>query len=297
MIINHTNLSAMFNGFNTTFAAGFAGAPSTYKKIAMQAKSSGREEVYGWLGQQTNIREWVGDRVITNLSVHDYTIKNRKFEATIGVSRDDIADDRYGVLSPFIGEMGHNAAMHPDELVYELIASGFAALCYDGQPFFDTDHPVIDAAGAVQSVSNFGGGAGTAWYLLDTSRAVRPFVFQVRDPYRLQTVDGDNDDRVFLKDEYLYGVRARANAGFGLWQLAYASKQDLDAESYEAARAAMQSLKGDHGKKLGVMPNLLVVPPTLEGKGRALLKAATGDAGASNIWADSAELLVTPFLE
>jgi phage major head subunit gpT-like protein len=297
MLINQSNLSAMFTGFNTTFNAAAEGAPSTYKKIAMLANSSGREEIWGWLGQQPGIREWIGDRVVNNLSLHDFTIKNRKFEATIGVSRDDLADDRYGVLAPFIGEMGRNAAMHPDELVYELMASGFAALCYDGQNFFDTDHPVLDAAGAVTSVSNFGGGAGTAWYLLDTSRAVRPFVFQTREPYKLQSVIAADDDRVFLKDEYLYGVRARANAGFGLWQLAYASKQALDAASYETARAAMQNIKGDYGKKLGVMPNLLVVPPSLEGKGRALLKAATGDAGASNIWAASADLLVSPFLE
>jgi micrococcal nuclease len=33
-----------------------------------------------------------------------------------------------------------------------------------------------------------------------------------------------------MSEEYRYGVRARCNAGFGLWQLAYASKAELNAE-------------------------------------------------------------------
>ena len=38
-------------------------------------------------------------------------------------------------------EMGRAAATHPDELVFETVANGFTEECFDGQPFFDTDHP------------------------------------------------------------------------------------------------------------------------------------------------------------
>jgi phage major head subunit gpT-like protein len=41
---------------------------------------------------------------------------------------------------------------------------------------------------------------------------VRPELDQLTNP--------SASDRVFLKDEYLYGVRARYNAGYGLWQFA-----------------------------------------------------------------------------
>lgn len=122
------------------------------------------------------MREWLGPRNVKNVVANGFTIQNRKFESTLEISRDDISDDRLGIFKPMFSEMGQAARRHPEELVFGLLASGFSTNCYDGQFFFDTDHPVTDADGAVTQVSNFGGGAGTAWYLLDTSRAVRPII-------------------------------------------------------------------------------------------------------------------------
>lgn len=85
-----------------------------------------------------------------------------------------------------------------------------------------------------------------------------------REKYDLQAVNNHNDTRVFMTDEYLYGVRARANAGFGLWQLAFGSRAPLTAANYAAARASMSSIKSDQGRVLGIRPNVLVVPPALE---------------------------------
>jgi phage major head subunit gpT-like protein len=50
-----------------------------------------------------------------------------------------------------------------------------------------------------------------------------------------------------MMDRYLYGIRARVNAGYGLWQLAYGSKQTLNAASYAAARATMMAFTADGG--------------------------------------------------
>jgi phage major head subunit gpT-like protein len=65
---------------------------------------------------------------------------------------------------------------------------GFTALCYDGQPFFDTEHPAPDDNGPIESggrnfrlVSNMddgGGSPGPTWYLLDTSRPIKPPICQ-----------------------------------------------------------------------------------------------------------------------
>jgi phage major head subunit gpT-like protein len=47
---------------------------------------------------------------------------------------------------------------------------GFSGLCFDGQPFFDTEHPVYpktDGTGDPESVSNIvGTGSGKPWFLL-----------------------------------------------------------------------------------------------------------------------------------
>jgi phage major head subunit gpT-like protein len=177
------------------------------------------------------------------------------------------------------------------------LKAGFTTPSYDGQNFFDLLHPVTGDDGVtVTNVANTDGGAGTPWFLPDTSRAIRPLIWQTRTPDTFQTKDRESDDNVFLQDEYLCGIRARANAGFGLWQLARGSKQTLNAANSAAARAAMAGFKADGGKILGIKPNLAVVTRSPEQAARDLVKAPTAASGASNSWYQSADLVVTPYL-
>ncbi len=295
MLINATSLDLVFTGFKTVFAGAFDSAPSHFQEIATTVTSTGREELYGWLGEFPALREWLGDRIVHNLEAHDFTIKNRKFEATVSVNRDNLEDDKVGVYKPMFQEMGRGARQHPDKLVFSLLASGASTPCYDGQNFFDTDHPVT-VDGVETSVSNYATGGGPMWVLLDTSRAVKPIIWQERVGYQLQHLARDNDEHVFMKDEYLYGIRARVNAGFGLWQMAHASKAVLDAANYEAARQAMMDLTDANGDPLGIVPDTLVVGTGLEGDARRLIKKAiTG--GDTNEWADSAKLIITPWFK
>lgn len=307
MIINDAALDAMFRGFKTLYTTAFLKAPSQAAKIAMTVTSGARDETYGWLGQFPRMREWIGDeRVIQQLRAHAFTITNRKFESTVSVDRDDISDDRLGVFGPMLQTMGYEAAMHPDELVFGLLSSGFTELCYDGQPFFDPEHPVRDDDGPltidglnyrlVSNMDDGGASPGPAWYLLDTSRPIKPIIWQEREKYDFQTVTNPADHRVFMTDKYLYGIRARVNAGFGLWQMAYASRKPLTAVNYELARMAMQRQRFDQQRPLGIRPTVLVVPPELEGAAMRLLNTENGAAGATNEWKGTAELIVTPFL-
>lgn len=300
MIINQANISALFTGFKAAYGQGFEGAMTAYQKIAMVVPSQTREEIYAWLGQFPGMREWVGPRTVKNLELHDFTIKNRDFESTISVPRNDIEDDRAGVFTPMFRELGKAAAEHPDELVFALLAAGFTTACYDGQPFFDADHPVKNAAGVVVSASNIQAGSETPWFLLDTSRPIKPLIYQERRKVNLVAKDQPRDENVFLEKEYIYGVDSRANVGVGLWQLAFGSKAELNADNYEAARAAMMELKGDEGRPLGIKPDTLVCPPTLEGAAMRLLNNGTrvvtvGDVPVAiqNEWAGTAKPIVT----
>ena len=296
MDLTSENLKILNTGFNAAFKTGIDGAKSAYKQVAMVAKSGTASNTYGWLGTFPKMREWVGGRLINSLTTHDYVVKNKPFESTISVDRDAVEDDQYGVYSPILTEMGRAAGEHPDELVFSLLKQGFTEKCYDGQYFFDTDHPVQVDENTVISVSNTGGGSGTPWFLIDTSRALKPMVFQERKPYKLVSKDNEEDDNVFLKREFIYGVDARCNVGFGLWQLAYGSKQTLDATSYEAARKALAGMVGDYGRKLNVTPTLLVVPPDLEGAARRILNSENKSGGETNEWKGTAELLVTAWV-
>jgi len=296
MIINRSNLGLLFTGFKASFQNAFAGVSPDYQQFVLEVPSTTSKEVYAWLGKTTGFREWLGDRVIQNLATHDYTITNKSFENTVGVPREAIEDDSYGVYSPLMAQLGQDAAQHPAELLYSLLKAGFSQPCYDNQYFFDTDHPVVDENGVEQSVSNSGGGSGAPWFLLDTSRIMKPLILQKRKSYNFVNMDGEKDENVFMRKEYLYGVDARLNVGYGLWQLAYGSKQALDATNFNAAYASMMALKGDKGKRLGIKPTLLVCGPTHRAAALEVVKADRAANGATNINRDAVDVLVTPWL-
>ena len=66
------------------------------------------------------------------------------------------------------------------------------------------------------------------WFLLCTKRPVKPFIFQLRRRPQLVAKDSPSDDNVFFSKEFIYGVDARYNAGYGLWQLAFGSTGEAD---------------------------------------------------------------------
>ena len=181
-------------------------------------------ETYAWLGDIPGMREWVGDREIQNLSGSDYTIKNKDFELTVGVDRNAIEDDKIGLYNPSIQMLGESAALHPDELVFTLLSSGFSEKCFDGKTFYAADHAV-----GKKAVSN------------------------------------------------------KLNAA-------------LTAESYKTARAMMMSYKNSKGRSLGLVPNLLVVPPALEAAARDILVADFVN-GTKNTMQGTAEIHVEPNLK
>ena len=70
---------------------------------------------------------------------------------------------------------------------------------------------------------------------------IKPIIYQRRRPYAFQSKTSLTDENVFSRNEFVWGADGRSNVGYGLWQLAYASKQALDLQAYADARASMQS--------------------------------------------------------
>ena len=296
MIINSNNLAILKRGFAASFKNGFGGVTPLWQKIATLVPSSTSTNDYGWLGKIPGMREWIGDRLINNLKQHDYSLKNKSYESTIGVDRDDIDDDQYGVYTPMMEMLGQGSAEHPDELIFALLSAGFATACYDDQYFFDTDHPVLDADGVSQSVSNMQAGSGNPWFLLDTRRPLKPLIFQQRKKAEFVALDAPDDPNVFTKKEYQYGVDSRCNVGFGFWQMALGSKATLNDTNFNLAMAAMGAFKADYGKPLGVMPNLLVVGPSNRAAAKTVVEVEKNAAGADNINYKAVDIMVAPWL-
>jgi phage major head subunit gpT-like protein len=298
MLINATNLKTLFVAFNAAFASVLGQAETQYQVVSTRVPSTTGSEEYGWLGTFPNVREWLGDRVVHGVKSHGYSIKNKSFELTVAVPRPAIEDDQYGVYTPMFAELGRAVAAHPDQLVFGLLPAGISTVCYDGQYFFDTDHPVLDATGTPQSQSNVdeNGNSGTPWYLLDCSRALKPIIFQDRKAPNFVAKTAETDDNVFNAQEFVYGVDARRNVGYGFWQLAYRSRKGLDESNLTAAYTAMAERKGDHGRPLGIKPTHLVVPPSLEFAARKLVNATTLANGADNVLKGLVQVISVPWL-
>ncbi len=291
-------IKALFVGWRADFQAGMKTAEHQWRKIATEVPSSTKSSTYGWLGKIPGMREWIGDRVVKDVKSHGYSIVNKTWEDTVGIGRDDVEDDNVGVYRPIFQELGRSGELLPEQEIFNLLGAGFATLCYDGQNFFDTDHPVYpnaDGTGTAESVSNSASGTGPAWYLLDTSRAIKPLIWQNRRGLALKAMTSLDDESVFTSNEFRFGADCRGNAGFSLWQLAYASKAELNADNLWAAIQAMRAFTADGGQKLAVKPTILVVPTGLEKVATRLLEREL-DNNSSNELKGRLELLVADYL-
>ena len=301
-IITPTLLTALMTGYQKNYQDGLALAESKYQKIATVVPSTTKSNTYGWLGKFPKFREWVGDRVIKSMEAHAYAILNLHWESSVGVSRDDIEDDNLGVYSPMMTEMGRAAASHPDELVFPLLPGGFSALCYDGQNFFDTDHPVnaeVDGSGADVSVSNAiidGGFVGEPWYLLDTTRALKPLIFQDRKKPVFTPMTKMDDEAVFTSNQFRFGVDSRNNAGYGFWQMAFGAQAALTYDNLWTAYNAMRSFNADGNRPLAIRPTVLVVGRGTEQAAIELIDRERLPNGESNALYKKFEILVADYI-
>jgi phage major head subunit gpT-like protein len=109
--------------------------------------------------------------------------------------------------------------------------------------------------------------------------------------------NGNGFDGVpFFSDSH---PEAPGESGSGTYDNDFALALDAAGANYNTVRSAMMAFNGDDGKPLKIRPSLLVVPPQLEQTARQLLNASVvidggGNAGVSNVWQNSADLLVVP---
>jgi len=77
--------------------------------------------------------------------------------------------------------------------------------------------------GAVELVIDARIESETAWFLLDTSKPIRPFIYQERKAPEFVAQVNPESESVFNLKKYQFGAEARVASGYGFWQLAYGS--------------------------------------------------------------------------
>lgn len=142
MEITPSRLRQLMTTFNGDYRMGYSSAGPWWPRLLMRVPSSSSQNDYGWMAALPKMREWLGERVIQNLDAYSYQLKNKTYEETVGVKREDILDDNLGLYTPLFQEFGRSVAKHPDELALSLLQNGQNDTIYDNQHFFDTSHPV-----------------------------------------------------------------------------------------------------------------------------------------------------------
>ncbi len=303
MKITDSVLQALRTTSVKIFADTYKNKKWDYNLLATLVPSSSSSNTYGWFGGLPELREWVGDRVVKDVKEHSYTIQNKSYEQTIGLSRNDIEDDNMGTFSLLIKAQAESVSKFTFQQVAELLNKGKVNLCYDKKPFFG-DHIIktnADGTGSDITVSNLLSGTdakdkSAGWYLLDTSQQVKPLIVQERDKAKLESLTDAKSSAVFKSNKFQFGARWRGNFGYGFWQMALKHEGLLNAENFEKALETMETMKKDGLEIMGVTPTILVVPPSLRSQAEALIKAELVNGGETNTNYKRVEIMVVPFL-
>lgn len=136
------NTGLLTKGVRSEFFDRFTSAKTYFQDLCTRIPSNANMEQYRWLGALAQMREFVDGRRPKGLRSESYDVANLKYEATLEVDRDEIADDQTGQIRIRVGEMGQRAAMHKDYLLGQLLQNGGSTgyVAYDGQIFFSAAH-------------------------------------------------------------------------------------------------------------------------------------------------------------
>lgn len=149
MLVNKEAIASVFTGLKTLFNNALTAQKGMWQATAMEVQSDAAGEDYAWLSRFPKMKKWLGSKAVKNIAAKKYYVANEDWETTIAVKRNDIKDDRLGIYRTQAMQAGESAAELHDVIVDGLKNGAFTQLCYDGQYYYDTDHPVGDS-----SVSN-----------------------------------------------------------------------------------------------------------------------------------------------
>jgi phage major head subunit gpT-like protein len=113
------------------------------------------------------VHEWLDERIKSKIAHSDHEIEVKRWANALNLKLDDLEDEDMNLAQYMllIQDMGDDFVEHRHRLYIDLIANGFdgtLGLAYDGQFFFDSDHPLPD--GTTQSNVNTAAFSAAALY-------------------------------------------------------------------------------------------------------------------------------------
>jgi phage major head subunit gpT-like protein len=141
MIINGAVLDSLRVGFQTTFQNAFSTVDPVWDPFVQRMTTTNDVESFTWMEGVPEVTQWVDDAQFRTFSAQAWQVGHKKWQAGIVVSREDVVDDKLGQILPRINDLANQVRKHPGKLVYNKINTGDVTVCFDGEYFFDDDHP------------------------------------------------------------------------------------------------------------------------------------------------------------
>lgn len=132
--LNSEKLENLFIAINGNLNRGLSVADTDYLKWCNVLQSSTLTEEYPIMLLSGSMREWIGERVVHEISGEKLSVTNRDYEHTEKIPRNMIEDDQYSFFSQVFVEMGLNAGNLWSQLATDALCS--PGNWADGKPFY-----------------------------------------------------------------------------------------------------------------------------------------------------------------
>lgn len=142
MELTPASVNAFFQRLDFSFQQAFQKVPTYWSMVASEFPSDTEQNLYPFLSMIPGLREWLGPRTINNVAARAFAVPNKHWEATYGMDLNKFKDDTYGFYSQMQPMIAVQVAEWRDRRLAQKIELGTTEVCWDGQFFFDTDHPV-----------------------------------------------------------------------------------------------------------------------------------------------------------
>ncbi len=179
MIINAETLQALDTGVKKIYNDALKNTKESYKEYATVVKTKNHSVTYGWLEDFPSMKEWISNRDLKDLTAHTYAIAKKDWEASVTITRDDILFDNLGLVTPRVQSLAHTVNQHYNKYIGSLITVNDT--CYDGKPFFATDHAV-----GGNTVSNTGDAVLSSQTLMNTYSKMLNLKNENNEPYDIE---------------------------------------------------------------------------------------------------------------
>lgn len=147
----NANLQIFFTGLSLMFQGAYERTEIWTPKLAMEVPSSTELETYGWADRLPVMREWIGARQVNAQPTRSRSLVNKDWEETASIPRNKFLDDKLGLYSTLVTELGEQAKKLDDIQLSLLIQSN--PIGFDNVAFFAATHltNLDDPASAAQT--------------------------------------------------------------------------------------------------------------------------------------------------